>query len=76
MEKKLEKLRRLVQKLGARYGKDDADVIRLQEELNALQAMKPATPQQPERRKATPLKRNFQSPTRQYFDASVPGDRI
>lgn len=74
MEKKLEKLHRLVQELGARYGSDDVDVLRLKEELNTLQALK-QTPRI-ERRKATPLKRDFQSPTRQYFDSSVPGDRV
>lgn len=72
MEKKLEKLRRLVKELSDRYGNDDPDVCRLQIELKALEAIKPAA--KPERRKATPLKRDFQSPTRQYFDASVPGD--
>jgi hypothetical protein len=72
MEKKLEKLRRLVQDLGSRYGNDDPDVLRLQTELSALEAIKPAPKE--ERRKANPGKRNFQSVSRQFFDATRPGD--
>lgn len=72
MEKKLEKLRRLVQDLAGRYGTDDEDVRRLQTELQTLEAMVPAP--KADRRKATPDKRNFQSPSRQFFDATRSGD--
>lgn len=72
MQKKIEKLRRLVQELSARYGNDDVDVLRIQTEMRALEAITP-TPLR-ERRKATPDKRNFQSASRQIFDATRPGD--
>ena len=38
MGKKTEKLRRIVDKLGQRYGADDSDVQRLQSELDGLEA--------------------------------------
>lgn len=39
MKKKTERIHRLVRKLSAKYGNQDADVIRLQEELNTLVEM-------------------------------------
>jgi len=42
MKKKTEKLHRLIQKLSARYGDKDEDVLRLQIELDALVKMEKA----------------------------------
>jgi len=42
VKKKTERLHRLVRKLGAKYGKKDADVVRLQEELDTLIKMEKA----------------------------------
>ena len=39
MSKKVDKLRRLVAKLSARYGDGDADVLRLQSDLDALEVL-------------------------------------
>ena len=70
MSKKMDKLRRLVQKLGTRYGMDDVDVVRLRQELEALEAM--GKPQIVERRKAQVCRYNFDSVARQHFHAAKP----
>ena len=73
MSKKMDKLRHLVQKLGARYGVDDVDVVRLRQELEALEAL--GKPQIVERRKTQVCRYNFDSVARQHFRASEPPAR-
>ena len=72
MGKKLDNLRRVVQKLESRYGKDDVDVQRMRADLNVLEAIKEA--KIVERRAATPHKHNFQSLAKQHFHASKQAD--
>lgn len=72
MGKKLDNLRRIVEKLETRYGKDDVDVQRMRGELNTLEAIKEA--KVVERRAATPHKYNFQSLAKQHFHASKQAD--
>lgn len=68
MSKKIDNLRRVVQDLENRYGKEDADVQRLQSELNSLEQVKER--RFVDRRAATPHKHNFQSLAKQRFHAS------
>ena len=72
MGKKVDNLRRVVQDLETRYGKEDLDVQRLQSELTALEQVKER--RIVERRAATPHKHNFQSLAKQHFHASKLGD--
>jgi len=44
MSKKLEKLRQLVNKLTYRYGPQDVEIVRLQAELEALEAFESVHP--------------------------------
>ena len=72
MGKKVDNLRRVVQDLETRYGKEDLDVQRLQSELNALEQVKER--RIGERRAAPPHKHNFQSLAKQHFHASRQAD--
>jgi hypothetical protein len=65
MSKKLDKLRRLVQKLGDRYGKEDGDVLHLQQELDALETLGEA--QVEERRKQQTCRYTFGSIAKRHF---------
>ena len=67
MGRKIDRLRRVVQKLGARYGDDDMDVQRLRQELVALETA--GERQCVERRKVQLCRYTFGSVARQhYFD--------
>ena len=65
MGKKIDRLRRVVQKLGDRYGADDVDVMRLQQELLALEAA--GERQCVERRKVQLCRYTFGSVARQHY---------
>lgn len=65
MSKKLDKLRRLVQKMGDRYGKDDLDVQRLKQELDALEII--GEEKIEERRKVQTCRYTFGSIAKQHF---------
>lgn len=65
MARKIDKLRSVVQELGDRYGAADADVMRLQQALGALEGS--AVVQQVERRKAQVCRYSFGSLARQHF---------
>lgn len=64
MGKKIEKLRRVVNKLSNRYGADDIDVQRLQSELEVLLALEQ---RRPERRSYKVADFKFQTPAKQLF---------
>ena len=68
MGKKLDKLRRLVQKMGDRYGKVDLDVLRLKQELDALEAL--GEEKVEERRKVQTCRYTFGSIAKQHFHDS------
>jgi hypothetical protein len=65
MAKKTDKLRRVVQEMSDRYGADDADVRRLQLELDALERCDVAV--QVERRKVQVCRYTFGSLARQHY---------
>ena len=71
MGKKADKLQRVVKKLASRYGKEDADVQRLQLALDILDAEKK---QQLERRRFGPAEIAFMTPAKQLFYATVLSD--
>lgn len=76
MGRKIDKLRRVVQNLADRYGKDDADVMRLKQELDALEAA--GEGQRVERRKVQLCRYTFGSVARQhYYDSTrnTPGSQ-
>jgi phage shock protein A len=62
----LETLRRLVRKLGARYGQDDEDVVRLKAEMDELETKIESFG--PERSNHYP--RTFQTSAQEHFHAS------
>jgi hypothetical protein len=64
MGKKTEKLRRVVNKLTNKYGPKDADVLRLQSELNVLESLES---HRPERRSYKTADFKFQTPAKQLF---------
>ena len=67
MGKKTEKLRRVVNKLGQRYGVEDADVQRLQSELDVLEAFEFRYPSKFEH---TSPGHAFSTPAKQLFYAA------
>jgi hypothetical protein len=68
MGKKIDRLRRVVKKLGERYGAQDEDVLRLQRELDALEAVAEAPRE--ERRRVQLCRYTFGSRARQHYEAS------
>jgi len=68
MGKKIDQLRRVVTKLGVRYGEDDADVQCLRRELEVLEAVAEAPRE--ERRRAQQCRYTFGSLARQHYEAS------
>ena len=68
MGKKAEKLRRMVNKMAIRYGADDPDVLRLQSELDALDAF---DFRYPEKFEAKARGREFRTSARQLFYANA-----
>lgn len=71
MGKKIDKLRCVVREMGDRYGADDADVMRLQQDLGVLERSTVAAPV--ERRKVQVCRYNFGSVARQRFRDPTPG---
>jgi hypothetical protein len=67
MSKKMEKLKRVVSKLSARYGADDPDVQRIQVELALLSELETKHPELSSKKAA---KYAFQSSARQLYIAS------
>jgi hypothetical protein len=65
MGKKIDKLRCVVREMGDRYGVDDADVMRLQQDLGALERSIVDKPV--ERRKVQVCRYSFGSVARQHF---------
>ena len=72
MSKKLNRLRRVVGKLSLRYGAEDMDVLRLRQDLNALEAL--GEVQAEERRKEATCRYTFGSLAKQHFRASRAAD--
>jgi hypothetical protein len=68
MSKKLEKLKRVVSKLSARYGPQDPDVQRIQAELVLLSELETNHPELAAKKAA---KYAFQSSARQLYIAST-----
>lgn len=68
MNKKLDRLRNVFDKLRARYGDQDEDVRQLQVELDLLEVIAAET--EVETQASTPDKYNFQSLAKQRYDAS------
>jgi hypothetical protein len=76
MAKKTDQLRQLVHEMGDRYGADDVDVQRLQQELQALERTDVVKPV--ERRKLQVCRYSFGSLARQHYNdpqASLPPQR-
>ncbi len=67
MSKKMEKLKRIVSKLSARYGADDPDVHRIQSEMMLLSEMETKHPELSAKKAA---KYSFQSSARQLYMAT------
>jgi hypothetical protein len=72
MGQKSDKLRRLVDKLAQRYGSEDADVQRLQSELDVLDAFEFRYPNRFEKKSPG---HTFRTPAKQLFYAA-PVDSI